>query len=521
MNPEPAEPTNVLVVDDTPSKRYVLASWLRRGGYQVTEAGTGGEALTRVAQGGIDLVVLDVRLPDISGFEVCEQIKADPVHGTMPVIHVSAAAVHAVDRTHGLERGADAYLVEPIDPDELLATVAAILRYYRARIQAERLAERLANLARVGVSMGSATHQRELLATAAGGAAVMFQAPVVVIAAGPDGARLAAVAPGPGEPATLRSWTVDLGEEPVGVTITDQSTRRWPPAPWPDGETVRVLTVRSRLDRPPVYVLVPPGAVGDAEPVLTLFGQALLSAMETLRQWDEEHDLALTLQRSLLPRHLPYVPGLDLAVRYVPASDRAEIGGDFYEVVRFGPHLMIAVGDIGGHSLHAATVMAELRHATRAYLAEGHGPAAVLDRLNALMMTLLVGEIATMCLLSLDIGTGRVVLANAGHPPPVLHRGGQVVTVDERSPLLGIPVRPAGEVEFTLDQGDTLVLYTDGLVETRTEPLDESIGRLCRAVERVEPDLETFVSRLVAQVGPGQPADDIALVAVRRRDTRG
>jgi len=120
----------VLLVDDTPSKRYVLARWLRRGGYQVVEAATGAEALARFREGGVGLVILDVSLPDRTGFEVCEEMKADPVHGTTPVIHVSAAATDAVDRTQGLERGADAYLVEPIDPAELLATISAVLRYY-------------------------------------------------------------------------------------------------------------------------------------------------------------------------------------------------------------------------------------------------------------------------------------------------------------------------------------------------------------------------------------------------------
>ena len=77
----------VLLVDDTPSKRYVLARWLRRAGYRVVEAGTGGEALARFREGGVGLVVLDVSLPDRTGFEVCEEMKADPVHGATPVIH--------------------------------------------------------------------------------------------------------------------------------------------------------------------------------------------------------------------------------------------------------------------------------------------------------------------------------------------------------------------------------------------------------------------------------------------------
>ena len=212
--------------------------------------------------------------------------------------------------------------------------------------------------------------------------------------------------------------------------------------------------------------------------VLALFGQTVMSAMNTARLFDEEHDLALTLQRSMLPRTLPYVPGLELAVRYTPAGDRAEIGGDFYEVVKLDDQLIVAVGDVGGHSLHAATVMGELRHATRAYIAEGHGPAGVLGRLNHFIARLIPGEIATMCLLSIDVATGRTRLSNAGHPPPLLRGRDGVRLITGRSPLLGIVVRPATEVEFVLEPDDTVVLYTDGLIETRSEALDESLARL-------------------------------------------
>ena len=107
-------PATILVVDDSPTKRYLLVSWLTRAGFTVREAENGTEALARVGVDPVDLVVLDVRLPDLSGFEVCERIKAD--HPAIPVIHVSAHAVDVVDRTQGLTRGADAYLAEPIEP---------------------------------------------------------------------------------------------------------------------------------------------------------------------------------------------------------------------------------------------------------------------------------------------------------------------------------------------------------------------------------------------------------------------
>ena len=125
------------------------------------EAENGAEALARVGVDPIDLVVLDVRLPDLSGFEVCERIKAD--HPAMPVIHVSAHAVDVVDRTQGLTRGADAYLAEPIEPEELVATAHAVLRYYQARQRAELLAERLPGLADTTVAVHAASTFTRLL----------------------------------------------------------------------------------------------------------------------------------------------------------------------------------------------------------------------------------------------------------------------------------------------------------------------------------------------------------------------
>ena len=115
-------PAVVLVVDDDEAKRYLLTTWLRRAGHTVIEAGTGREALEKVS--AAELVLLDVNLPDVSGYEVCRQIKGDPGTAALPVVQVSATAVEVADRAHGLTQGADAYLTEPAEPEELLAVVA-------------------------------------------------------------------------------------------------------------------------------------------------------------------------------------------------------------------------------------------------------------------------------------------------------------------------------------------------------------------------------------------------------------
>ena len=170
-------PAVVLLVDDDEAKRYLLATWLRRAGHTVIEAGTGREALEKVS--AAELVLLDVNLPDISGYEVCRQIKDDPRTAAIPVVQVSATAIGVADRALGLTQGADAYLTEPTEPEELLAVVVAALRYYRARQRAERTASLLAALTDVALDINAADTFDGLARAAAAGAARIFAAQAV------------------------------------------------------------------------------------------------------------------------------------------------------------------------------------------------------------------------------------------------------------------------------------------------------------------------------------------------------
>ncbi|MEU8232293.1 fused response regulator/phosphatase [Actinoplanes sp. NPDC048967] len=509
-------PATVLVVDDSATKRYLLVSWLSRAGFSVVEAETGGEALLRLTEADIDLVVLDVKLPDMNGFEVCERIKTDPEYGVLPVIHVSAHAVDVVDRTQGLNRGADAYLVEPIEPDELIATAQAVLRYYRARQRAETLAARMVRLAETTLAINSASTLPGLLQAAADGAHEIFGGPIVVVAETSDGDGVAAVANG--APATVQPWSVEDHEIAVGSTLRTDDTAAWSGAgPWPEGESVAVAAARLRNDRMPVYVAVPASTQSPGFPVLRQLAQAVAAAVEAQRSYDEEHRIAVTLQRSLLQSRLPDVPGLELAVRYEPAGAQTEVGGDFYELTMLDGRLLVAIGDVAGHSLHAATVMAEVRHAVRAYAVEGHPPGAVLELVNRFMRTVLPAESATLCLLTLEPDTGRIRLASAGHLPPLLHVAGEAHFLEPRGPLLGINAPRPADLEFVLPPGGTLVLYTDGLIERRDADIDVGLNALAGCAARVEPSLDAFCQRLlVSLAGAGEQADDIAVVALRR-----
>src|SRR5258708_15782544 len=137
----------ILYVDDDELNRYAFSGIFREAGFVVREAATGREAL-RLASEKPDLVVLDVNLPDINGFEVCRRLKADPATASTPVLHVSAVYVNSGDRSQGLESGADGYLVKPVEAPEVLAPVRALLRVR----QAQELAPPAAHPCRITLS---------------------------------------------------------------------------------------------------------------------------------------------------------------------------------------------------------------------------------------------------------------------------------------------------------------------------------------------------------------------------------
>ncbi len=137
--PVEAPPTTILNVDDNEANRYAVSRMLKRAGFATIEAASGAEALRLVA-GRPDLVILDVNMPDLDGFEVCRRIKADPVTASIPVLHMSASYILSEDKTRGLEQGADGYLIRPVESPELIATVRALLRIRSAERWARRAA---------------------------------------------------------------------------------------------------------------------------------------------------------------------------------------------------------------------------------------------------------------------------------------------------------------------------------------------------------------------------------------------
>ena len=233
--------------------------------------------------------------------------------------------------------------------------------------------------------------------------------------------------------------------------------------------------------------------------------------------------LAETVQRSMLTDP-PQVRGLATAVRYRPATRGAQIGGDWYDL--FGVPdgtTMIVIGDVTGHDAAAAAVMAQVRGLLRGLAQSVIGsPAAVLTALDHALLDLGLRTLVTVIVATLDDrvdGVGvRLCWSNAGHPPPALLSADGSVSVLERRPdrLLGLdPEHPRTDHELRLEPGDTLVLYTDGLVESRNLPIDSGLAELMELLRRTsEAPLEKLCDDLVDSLG-GRTGDDVALLALR------
>jgi DNA-binding response OmpR family regulator len=524
------EPAVLLLVDDDEAKRYIMATWLRRAGHTVIEVATGAEGLARAD--AADLILLDVHLPDISGFEVCRQIKGDPRTAAIPVIQVSATAVAVADRAHGLTQGADAYLVDPVEPEELLAVVVAALRYSRARHRAERSAALLTALTSVTLDINAAATFDGLARAAAAGAARIFEAQAVVILAMPDG-QTRRTSASPQQPAPRqRGGPAVLADQVAGQVLAPgqiSAATALPRDEWlrliPDSTLrcdVCLAAVRLKPGRPPVAIAVDRAALPGPEELQILRQLVQLTglAVEALRSLADEHLIALTLQRSMLPAMLPDVPGLSMTSRYIPASDTAEVGGDFYEALGWGDEVLLAIGDVQGHSLFAATVMGELRHALRGFAAEGHSPVAITGLVNEVLMRYHPGIIASLCLVLLDPASGQMQIVNCGHMPMLVVDGAEAAFVGEGGVVLGLGVHQPHVQAAVLPAGGTALLYTDGLVEERRVFLDVNLEKLRIAAQEVSgAELEGFANHRMSIFGPRD--DDVAMLAVRRDRTPG
>jgi Stage II sporulation protein E (SpoIIE) len=243
-----------------------------------------------------------------------------------------------------------------------------------------------------------------------------------------------------------------------------------------------------------------------------------------LALYASEHEVAETLQRSLLPK-LPRLEGLEVAARYIAGGQGQEVGGDWYDAFPVaGGCVGIAVGDVIGHDLAAATAMAQIRAVLRAYAVDGATPAEVINRVDHLVDTLGLTQLVTVIYGVLDPpdadGSRLFTYANAGHIAPFLREptGAVHQLSGGESVVLGAPIDVEhAQVDRSLAPGTTIVLFTDGLVEVPGRGIDDTMQELANAVgsgDQGEP-LDAVCDRILATTQGRALRDDIALLTIR------
>lgn len=253
-------------------------------------------------------------------------------------------------------------------------------------------------------------------------------------------------------------------------------------------------------------------AEGDTQTITTLYQR-----VDSL--YGEQRALSVRLQRALLPQVNPGIPGMEVASDYVAGAQGIDIGGDWYSAIAVGDDgFAFVVGDVSGNGVDAVAEMARARFTLRAYLLDGDGPATALAKCSRQFDVTTDGHIITVLVGVGSWRTGEVSVANAGHPLPALvsEAGASFVPMPVGLPLGAGPWTYETSA-FTMPVGATLIAYTDGLVERRSEDLDSGMRRLIDTVQPlVTHPLPAFVSEVVTSMRDEDHADDIAVLALRR-----
>lgn len=404
-----------------------------------------------------------------------------------------------------MTKAAAAFLSESLSAYEMVQRgfreaqeVALLEQHYAAQLR---------DLAEGSVSLNSTFSVEQILRRMAELAPKIIGARRGLVAVPPEGSR------------RLRHLARSTWEPPISPDLISRFDGDVGRLRAPNGEELLVGKVRGLEEGNAIVVL---GEKEDGsfterdEAVLLKLSQTCSIAIERARLYERQRHIAETLQRALLPDRLPQVPGLALASRYLPGGAGENVGGDWYDLVVFlGGQVGLALGDVVGRGIRAASVMGQVRMAFRSYAMEHEGPGAVVDRVAGVLLSMDPQHFSTMVYLTLDVGTGEGRMARAGHPPPlvVTERGEAWFLEEILSPPLCAVTRPGyEEARFALTPGDTLIIYSDGLIGRRE--VDAGMTRMREVAAGATRDLELLCDRILEGV-PLDSEDDVALLAVR------
>jgi serine phosphatase RsbU (regulator of sigma subunit)/CheY-like chemotaxis protein/anti-sigma regulatory factor (Ser/Thr protein kinase) len=541
-------PAGVLMVDDHRENLAALTAVLEPLGQRLVAVESGEQALRALLQEEFAVILLDVRMAGLDGLETARLIRSRPKTRHVPIIFMTAQSSELEEIALAYASGAVDYVVKPFEPEILRAKVAVFVELYRergervrqshARAEAEAVARTIRTLQALSDAalnhldldgLLAALVDRSATALRADGAVLLLRDEDVrgLRSAATRGLRLPLIADG-----WIRIGAGVLGEmaeqrrsallQTAGITADRLSGNGDPTGTWLESLLVIPLVAEGEFLGMLLLAARDPDRFEQRDlELMMLAAERMATAIDHVQRYADSRQLVETLQRSLLPDQLPHQAGLELAARYLPGGLAPQIGGDWYDAVELGNgRTAVMIGDAVGHGIRAATRMSELRNALRAFAIEGHNPAAALQQLDRVVeVTIGPGMVATALFLLIDAQEGTVTVARAGHPPPALRTAdGEVSFLDTEGTLpVGLDQnRRAEEGTFTIGPGDTLLLFTDGLIETRDEPITTGFQRLRDAFASAPEAVESVCDHVLsATSGNHDRDDDVALLVVR------
>ncbi|MGW6894515.1 SpoIIE family protein phosphatase [Streptomyces chartreusis] len=506
----------LLVVDDNADMRAYLTQLLQPD-YDVLPAADGRAALEMALAQPVELVLSDVMMPRMDGFELVRALRADPRTTRLPIVLLTARAGEE-ESVQGRQAGADDYLAKPFSARQLLARVRTGLELSQLRERAltetrNQLAV-LASLADAGLRLSATLDPDQILRTAG---EILLPDFADQISIHLTDAR---TTPAQSPPAYIEGTPL-LAREALATAATQaiNGTASAAAGPHPSPASMLALPLHAHDRTLGALVLVREADYDAVEhKYLENLAHRLALAYDNATRYHNERRLALTLQRALLPHSLPHVPGVRLATHYGASNRGAEVGGDWYDVLALPDGgVGFAIGDVMGHDVDAAIVMGQLRSALHSLAMEGAGPAEVLARLDAYLQSIATERFATCLYAVYDPHSHRLRYAAGGHLPPLLIAAD--ISYLELPPALplGLGSTPVDH-EVAFPPGTSLLLYTDGLVENRALSLDGCLAALRQACATLPAAARTDPQQIIERAlellnTPDRVDDDIALLA--------
>jgi serine phosphatase RsbU (regulator of sigma subunit)/CheY-like chemotaxis protein/anti-sigma regulatory factor (Ser/Thr protein kinase) len=552
-NPAEEQPVGILLVDDHRENLAALRAVLEPLGERLVTAESGEQALRALLREDIAVILLDVRMAGLDGLQTARIIRARPRTRHIPIIFLTAQVSEVEEIALAYASGGVDYVIKPFEPEILRAKVSVFVelsrergervRQSRARAEAEAVARTVRTLQILSDAALSHLEMDGLTAELVERTATLFQADAACLLLRDENApglgvhasrgRLPVPVEGRvmlgegtfGRLAVERQPALLVGAELLGEELPGGAARAG--ADDEEEDSIHSVMAVPLVTADELLGLVVLGAAAEDRfdaadlELLSLAADRMAIAIDHVQRFAHGRQLVETLQRSLLPDRLPHHPRLELAARYLPSGLAPQIGGDWYDALELDrDRTAVMIGDVVGHGVRAATTMSELRNALRAFAVEGHSPGAALHQLDRVVhATFGPGMIATVLFLIIDASRGVVSLSRAGHPPPALRTAaGEFRFLETGSTLpLGIDDRvSAEEAEYRVAPGDTLLLFTDGLVERRRESINTGFDRLRDAFTSAPPEVEALCDYVLERTVSEQAShDDIALLAVR------